>query len=70
MARQTPKEKRKVVVARLDRDKAFNLRKRQQKLGESSGPRSYLDDLTADVGGKPSKQPLIIVLRPGECIEL
>ena len=70
MARQAPKEKRKVVVARLDRDEPFNLREGQQKLGESSGPRSYIDDLTTDVRGEPSKQPLIIVLRPGECIEL
>ncbi len=70
MARQTPKEKRKVVVARLDRDEPFDLGETQQKLGKSSGPRSYVDDLTSDVRGEPSKQPLIIVLRPGECIEL
>ena len=70
MPRETLREKRKVVVARLDRDKPFDLRKRQQKLGESSGPRSYLDNLTADVCGEPSKQPLIIVLGSGEGIEL
>lgn len=70
MARQTPEEKRKVVVARLDRDEAFKLRKRQQMLGEISGARAYLYDITADVRRESSKQPPIIVLRPSECIEL
>jgi hypothetical protein len=67
---QAPGKDREVVVAGLDCEEPLYLRKRQQQLGEGSSSGPYLKYFSADVGGKPPKQPAIIVLRAGKSIEL